>query len=77
MKKKTNLEGQTILITGASSGIGLGICQKLVEKNKVIAVYNKNFSSISKINNSNLIFLKCDLFDLNNYKEIRKTNSKK
>ncbi len=71
-KKKTNLEGQTILITGASSGIGLGICQKLVEKNKVIAVYNKNFSSISKINNSNLIFLKCDLFDLNNYKELEK-----
>ena len=71
-KKKSSLKSQTILITGSSSGIGLGICEKLVEKNKVIAIYNKNFSLISKINNPNLIFIKCDLFDFNNYEEIEK-----
>jgi len=71
-KKKSILENKKILITGASSGIGLGICEKLVEKNKVFAVYNNNFSSLSKILNPNLNCIKCDLMNLDNYDEIEK-----
>ena len=71
-KKKSTLENKKILITGASSGIGLGICEKLVKKNKVFAVYNNNFSSLSKILNSNLNCIKCDLMNLNDYEEIEK-----
>ena len=71
-KKKSNLKNQTILVTGASSGIGLGICEKLIQNNKIIAVYNNNFVSLSELQNSNLIKVKCDLFDLDNYQEIEK-----
>lgn len=71
-KKKSFLENKKILITGASSGIGFGICEKLVKRNKLFAIYNNNFSSLSKIINSNLICIKCDLMNLNNYVEIEK-----
>lgn len=70
--KKSDLKDQTILLTGASSGIGLGICKNLIQKNKVYAVYNKNPSSLLEVKSSNLINLKCDLFDFENYQEIEK-----
>tara|TARA_A100000164_G_C21728175_1_gene686243 strand:+ start:103 stop:852 length:750 start_codon:yes stop_codon:yes gene_type:complete len=70
--KKSDLKDQTILLTGASSGIGLGICKKLTQKNKVYAVYNKNPSSLLEVKNLNLTNLKCDLFDFENYQEIEK-----
>ena len=68
--KKSDLKDQTILITGASSGIGLGICEKLIEKNRVYAIYNENLSSLLKFKSSNLTNLKCDLFNFENYQEI-------
>ena len=70
--KKSDLKDQTILITGASSGIGLGICEKLIKKNKVYAIYNENLSSLLKFKSSNLTNLKCDLFNFENYQEIEK-----
>jgi len=70
--KKTDLKDQTILLTGASSGIGLGICKNLIQKNKVYAIYNKNYSSLLEVKNPNLTNLKCDLFDFENYQEIEK-----
>ena len=70
--KKSELKNHTILITGASSGIGLGICEKLIEKNKVFAIYNENLSSLLKLKSSNLTNLKCDLFNFENYQEIEK-----
>ena len=70
--KKSDLQDQSILLTGASSGIGLGICKKLTKKNKVYAVYNKNNSSLLEVKSSNLTHLKCDLFDFENYQEIEK-----
>ena len=71
-KKNKKIENKNILVTGASSGIGLGICETLVEKNKVLAIFNNNEENLKKINNSNLIYFKCDLSNLDNYDEIEK-----
>ena len=71
-KKNSQIKNQVILITGASSGIGLGLCNQLIEHNKVIAIYNNNDSKLKKIDNSNLQYLKCDLINLNDYNEIEK-----
>ena len=76
-KKNSQIKNQVILITGASSGIGLGICKKLIKDNKIIAIYNKNESNLKEIKNSNLIYLKCDLIHMNNYQEIEKKNIRK
>ena len=70
--KKSDLKDQNILLTGASSGIGLGLCKKLMHNNKIYAVYNKNLSSLLELKISNLTHLRCDLFDFENYQEIEK-----
>ena len=64
------LSNKTVLVTGASSGIGLGICKKLLETNTVIAIYNNNEKNLKKINNKNLIYVKCDLSNFNNFIEL-------
>lgn len=71
-KKNSQIKNHVILITGASSGIGLGLCNQLIKHNKVIAIYNNNDSKLKKIDNSNLEYLKCDLINLNDYNEIEK-----
>ena len=50
----------------------MGICKKLIENNKVIAIYNNNEKNLREITSSNLIILKCDLINMNNYEEVEK-----
>ncbi len=71
-KKNSEIKNKTILITGASSGIGLGLCKKLIQNNKIIAICNKNSINLHDKENSNLISINCDLTDINNYQNIEK-----
>ena len=71
-KKNSIVKGNLFLITGASSGIGLALTKKLVQNNKVVAVYNTNIDNLIKINTSNLIKVKCDLSDFSNYEDLEK-----
>ena len=71
-KKNSQIKNHIILITGASSGIGLGLCKRLVKDNKIIAVFNNNEANLKQIKSSNLTYLKCDLSNMNNYQEIEK-----
>ena len=68
--KEIKLKGVQILISGASSGIGLGICKKLVKENKIIAIYNNSKKNLDEIESQNLTSVKCDLSDLSDYKEL-------
>ena len=71
-KKNSQIKNHIILITGASSGIGLGLCKRLVKDNKIIAVFNNNEANLKQIKSSNLTYLKCDLSNMNNYQEVEK-----
>ena len=71
-KKNSQIKNHIILITGSSSGIGLGLCKRLVKDNKIIAVFNNNEANLKQIKSSNLTYLKCDLSNMNNYQEIEK-----
>ena len=69
-KKNSQIKDHVILITGASSGIGLGLCKRLVEDNKIIAVFNNNETNLKEIKSSNLTYLKCDMSNMNDYENI-------
>ena len=71
-KKNSQIKNHVILITGASSGIGLGLCKRLIKDNKIIAIFNNNETNLKEIESSNLTYLKCDLSNLSNYQEIEK-----
>ena len=74
LKTKHNyIKEKLILITGASSGIGLALTRELLKNNKVIAVYNSNSKNLEKISVSNLIKVKCDLSNFLDYEELTKT----
>ena len=71
-KKKSEIKNKIILITGASSGIGFGLCKALVDNNKVIAIFNNNDENLKQLKSPNLTFLQCDLSNFNDYIEIEK-----
>jgi FlaA1/EpsC-like NDP-sugar epimerase len=76
------IKNKRILITGANSGIGLELARiMLSNNNKVIAIFHKDSHNLSKLNNKNLIKIKCDLSLLNNIdlikKKLFKNSSKK
>ena len=71
LKKKSNFINEKVfLITGASSGIGLALTKKLLENNKVIAIYNNNIENLKNLDGHNLVKIKCDLSDFSNYKDL-------
>lgn len=72
-KRKTTFssENETILVTGANSGIGLAIVKKLLHKNKVIGLFNKSSSMLESLNHSNLIIKSCDLNDVNQINSLK------
>lgn len=57
-----NLEGNKILITGASKGIGLGFLERLVEKNEILAV-SRNLEELEKLKEKypSIDIFACDL----------------
>ena len=54
-----------LLITGASSSIGIETINQLDPNYKIIALYDKNKERLEKIKNKNLEIYKIDLSDLN------------
>lgn len=66
---------KTILITGASGGIGSEIAKSLAKNNKLILVYNKNEQAIKQLENelstkSNIYVYKCDLTNIESIKNM-------
>tara|TARA_B100001057_G_scaffold235412_1_gene235698 strand:- start:2959 stop:3711 length:753 start_codon:yes stop_codon:yes gene_type:complete len=70
--KNYTVSGKTFLITGASSGIGLSLTKSLLDKNKVIGIYNSNKSNIDKIQSNNFTSVKCDLSNYSDFENLNK-----
>ena len=55
------IKNKSILITGANSGIGLGLVNELLLHNNILyATYNINDENLNKIKNSNLKVIRCN-----------------
>ena len=71
-KFEMNYSDNNIFITGANSGIGLGLTHKFLElNNRVFATYKDNCENLAKINNKNLILIKCNQKNLNEIEDIK------
>ena len=76
-KRNNSVSGKYFLITGASSGIGLSLTRNLLNKNKVIGVYNSNKSNLDLIRSNNLTKVKCNLSDYSDFENLNKIISNK
>ena len=76
-KRNNSVSGKYFLITGASSGIGLSLTRNLLNKNKVIGVYNSNKSNLDLIQSNNLTKVKCNLSDYSDFENLNKIISNK
>jgi short-subunit dehydrogenase len=73
ISKKNIINHKRVLITGANSGIGLALTKLLLNNNNfVIALYNKKFNNLSKINNKNLVKIKYDLSSFEDFRSVEK-----
>ncbi len=65
------LQGQTILITGGSSGIGLAFANKLSHNNTII-ICGRDIDKLNnaKKKNSNLNIIQCDVSNENSIKNM-------
>lgn len=65
---------KNILITGANSGIGYALTKNFLNlENKVFATYNNDKENLSKIDNDNLKYFKCnqsDIFEIDTIKDV-------
>ena len=63
-----DLKGKTVLITGASSGIGKAISENCIEKGASIIVLGRSLSKLrdvfKNVDSSRIVFLEIDLSDV-------------
>jgi len=61
-----SLNGKFLLVTGATSGIGRGICEELLEQEAIVVGIGRDSSKLDKaiLNNQNFNFLEFDLTNI-------------
>ena len=67
---------QTVLVTGANSGIGVEVCRKFLNKGKnIIAMVHSSSENLEEISSESIKIVKVDFSDANNVEIFIKNNS--